>query len=253
MKISSREIDHLLVSHADFDSIATRWTQLGFNLTPEGVEPRCVCFQAVDDEIPNYIALQSGDATQFSMALNVEKLKGEKRSLSWETDDGVEVDVAMVVGDDVTDPVPWFPVSHETPASFMEPEWIVHPNGALAFLAIHVVSDQPAALAQTLKAAWSAKTEEIFDGCVMVKPEEGVVELLIWSPAAYQAEYKGIEAMAPEDKPQIVGIAIAIERARPLQALLRANNIPFALTEGDRVLVAPEQTGGLLIEFLPQN
>jgi len=29
--------------------------------------------------------------------------------------------------------------------------------------------------------------------------------------------------------------------------------VPFALTEGDRVLVAPEQTGGLMIEFLPQN
>ena len=39
----------------------------------------------------------------------------------------------------------------------------------------------------------------------------------------------------------------------PLQALLRANNIPFALTEGDRVLVAPEQSGGLMIEFMPQT
>ncbi len=41
--------------------------------------------------------------------------------------------------------------------------------------------------------------------------------------------------------------------ARPLQAILRANNVPFAVTEGDRVLVSPETTGGLLIEFMPQN
>jgi len=44
-----------------------------------------------------------------------------------------------------------------------------------------------------------------------------------------------------------------IERARPLQALLRANNVPFALAEGDRVLTSPEQSGGVMIEFLPQN
>ncbi len=93
--------------------------------------------------------------------------------------------------------------------------------------------------------------EEIFDGCAMVKT--GAVELLIWSPAAWQAEYKSVEAMAPEHKPAIVGLAIAVERARPLQALLRANNVPFALTEGDRVIVPAEHAGGLAIEFMPQT
>jgi len=253
MKISSREIDHLSVAHADADATATLWSRLGFNLTPEGVEPRCICFQSVDDEIPNYIALKGGDETRFSLAMNVEKLDGEEQTHTWETNDGVEVDVGLVVGAEEAAPVPWFPVRHETPDAFMEPEWIVHPNGALAFLAVHAVSDDPAALARKLNAAWNGRTEVIFDGCVMVKTEEGVVELLIWSPAAYEAEYKGIEAVAPKGKPAIVGIAIAIERARPMQALLRANNVPFALTEGDRILVAPEQTGGLLIEFLPQN
>jgi hypothetical protein len=91
----------------------------------------------------------------------------------------------------------------------------------------------------------------IFEGCAVVKT--GAVELLVWSPTAYQAEYRDIEAMAPKRRPSIAGIAVAVERARPLQALLRANNVPFAITEGDRVLVAPEQTGGLLIEFMPQT
>ena len=95
------------------------------------------------------------------------------------------------------------------------------------------------------------KTEEIFDGCMMVKA--GSVELLIWSPLAYQLEYKALEIMAPQNLPVIVGAAIAIERSRPLQALLRANNVPFALTEGDRVLIAPEQSGGLMLEFMPQT
>ncbi len=91
------------------------------------------------------------------------------------------------------------------------------------------------------KEAWSAKVEEIFDGRMLVKHRH--VELLIWSAAAYQNEYKAIEAMAPQDLPAIVGVTIAVERARPLQALLRANNVPFALAEGDRVLSGPRPVG----------
>jgi hypothetical protein len=77
--------------------------------------------------------------------------------------------------------------------------------------------------------------------------------LLIWSAPAWQLEYKAIEAMAPEDLPQLVGVAIAVERSRPLQALLRANNIGFALGDDGRVIVPPEQAGGLMFEFMPQN
>ena len=118
-------------------------------------------------------------------------------------------------------------------------------------MAVHAVAENPKAIAKALKESWSAKVEEVFDGCMLVKT--GTVELLIWSAAAYQSEYKAIEAMAPQHLPAIVGVTIAVERARPLQALLRANNVPFALAEGDRVLTSPEQSGGLMFEFLPQN
>ena len=250
MKISARDIDHLSVSASDPDATAAKLLQLGFNLTPEGVEPRCICFQPDRDDIPNYIELLAGEETRIALAVNVEELEGEERTHAWETEDGFEVDAGVVVGE-VGGPLPWFPVRHETPDAFMEPEWIVHPNGALALMAIHAVAERPQEIAQVLKVSWSAQVDEIFDGCVMIK--SGTVELLIWSPAAYQNEYKAIEITAPTDLPAIVGATIAIERARPLQALLRANNVPFALAEGDRVLTAPEQSGGLMIEFLPQN
>lgn len=251
MKISARDIDHLSVTASDPEAAARRLGQLGFNLTPEGVEPRCICFQPDRDDVPNYIELLQGDSALASLALNVAELEGEERTHAWETEDGFEVDAGVVIGEGGDEPLPWFPVKHETPDAFMEPEWIVHPNGALGMMAIHAVSEKPKETAKALKAAWNAKVEEIFDGCMMVKA--GSVELLIWSPLAYQLEYKALEIMAPADLPAVVGAAIAIERARPLQALLGANNVPFALAEGDRVLVAPEQTGGLMLEFIPQN
>src|SRR5882724_39036 len=246
MKITARDIDHLSVTAASPDGLAGKLQQIGFTFTPEGVEPRCICFQPAEDDIPNYIELIEGEP-RLALALNVTELEGEERTHVWESEDGYEVDAGVIVGEG-GGPLPWFPVRHETPDAFMEPEWIVHPNGALAMMAIHAVAENTREVAKALQASWSAKVEEIFDGCMMVKA--GSVELLVWSPAAYQQEYKAVEVMAPKELPAVVGATIAIERARPLQALLRANNVAFALGDGDRVLVAPEQAGGLMLEFM---
>ncbi|MFO1157490.1 MAG: VOC family protein [Reyranellaceae bacterium] len=249
MTISARDIDHLSLTLTDPDSAAVSLQQLGFTVTPEGVEPRCICFQPDQDDVPNYVELLQGDPTGTALALNVVDLEGEERAHTWETNDGFEIDAEVVVGEG-GGPLPWFPVRHETPDAFMEPEWIVHPNGALGLIAIHAVAENPRELAKTLKTEWSARTEEIFDGCMLVKT--GTVELLVWSAEAYQAEYKALEVMAPDALPAVVGITIAVERARPLQALLRANNVAFAVAEGDRVLVASDKSAGLMIEFVPQ-
>jgi hypothetical protein len=250
MKITARDIDHLSITAVEPGAVAAKLQQLGFNLTPEGVEPRCICFQPAEDDIPNYIELVEGEA-RVALALNVAQLEGEAHSHAWESEDGYEVEATTVVGPMGGGPLPWFAVKQATPDAFMEPGWIVHPNGALALLAVHAVADDPAATGKTAAAAWGETVEEIFDGCALVKT--GAVELLIWSPAAYQLEYKSVEAMAPELRPAVVGIAVAVERARPLQALLSANNIAFALTEGDRVVVPAEQGSGLMIEFMPQT
>lgn len=250
MNVPARDIDHLTVTTADPGTLSAKLKQVGFTLTPDEVEPLCICFPPAEDDIPNYIEVVEGPADFVTLAINVEDIEGEERSTSWETEDGLVVSAETIVGEG-GGPIPWLPVKQVQPEAFMEPEWIVHPNGALGMMAIHAVSDDPQDTAKKLAKEWKAEAEDIFDGCSVVKT--GAVELLIWSPAGYQAEYKAVEAMAPTRKPAIVGIAVAIERARPLQALLRANNINFALTEGDRVLVPSEQTGGLMIEFMPQT
>jgi hypothetical protein len=227
MKITARDIDHLTLNSTQPGAVATKLEQLGFTLTPDGVWPRCICFVPADEDIPNYIEVAESPVDFMNVAMNVEELKGDKRTFKW------------------------LPVQQLNPDAFVEPELVVHPNGALAFICVHAVSDDPKGTAKQLKAAWGGETEEIFDGCILLRT--GMVELLIWSPAAWLKEYKAIEVMEPLRKPSIVGIAVAVERARPLQALLRSNNVPFAVTEGDRVLVSPETTGGLLIEFMPQN
>ncbi|MBV8410646.1 MAG: hypothetical protein JOY64_23670 [Alphaproteobacteria bacterium] len=250
MAISVRDIDHLRLTLIDPQTAASRLQQLGFTLTPEEVEPRCVCFQPALDDVPNYLELLQGDPPGLSLALNVSELDGEERIYGWETEDGALIEAREIVGG-IEGPLPWFAVRQETPDAFMEPEWIVHPNGALGLTAIHVVAENPRQLASELKHAWGAEMEEVFDGCMVVKT--GALELLVWASAAYQLEYQALEVTAPTTLPTVVGITVAIDRPRPLQALLRANNVPFALAEGDRVLVAEEHVAGLMVEFLPQT
>src|SRR5258705_13669517 len=108
MTISARDIDHLSLTLTDPDSAAVSLQQLGFNLTPEGVEPRCICFQPDQDDVPNYIELLQGDPTTIALALNVVDLEGEERTHAWETDDGFEIDAEVVVGEG-EGPLPWFP------------------------------------------------------------------------------------------------------------------------------------------------
>jgi hypothetical protein len=251
MKIDARDIDHLTLNATDPGAVAAKMEQLGFTLTPDGVWPRCICFMPADEDIPNYIEIAESPVDFMNVAMNVEELKGEKRSFKWELEDG-EVEGSLIVGEG-GGPVPWLTVKQSNPDAFVEPELVIHPNGSLAFICVHAVSEDPKKTAAELGKAWGedARVENVLDGCILVRT--GMVELLIWSPAAWIKEYKAIEVMEPKRMPSITGIAVAVERARPLQALLRANNIPFAVTEGDRVLVSPETTGGLLIEFMPQN
>ena len=120
MNISARDIDHLVITLSDPAPTASRLQQLGFNLTPEGVDPRCICFQPDADDVPNYIELTEGQGAALALAMNVAELEGQERTHAWETEDGFEVDAGVVVGE-TGGPLPWMPVKHETPDAFAEP------------------------------------------------------------------------------------------------------------------------------------
>ena len=109
-------------------------------------------FQPALDEVPNYIELIEGDPPSLAIAANVAELDGEERMHDWETEDGALIEARTIVGPG-DGPLPWFPVRQENPDAFMEPEWIVHPNGALGLTAINAVADDPKATADALAKA----------------------------------------------------------------------------------------------------
>src|ERR1700739_3704819 len=114
MKISARDIDHLSVIASAPDALVAKLQQIGFTFTPEGVEPRCICFQPAADDIPNYLELMEGSPAGLSLAVNVAELEGEERLFSWESEDGYEIDAGLVVGEG-GGPLPWLPVKQLLP------------------------------------------------------------------------------------------------------------------------------------------
>src|SRR5258705_743424 len=99
MKISARDIDHLSLTLSDPEAAAVRLQQLGFNLTPQGVQPRGICFQPDQDDGPNYVELLQGHPTVVALASNVAELEVEERTHAWETEEGVACDSRLVVGE----------------------------------------------------------------------------------------------------------------------------------------------------------
>ena len=251
MKISARDIDHLSLTLSDPEATASRLLQLGFNLTPEGVEPRCICFQPDQDDVPNYVELLQGDPAVVALALNVAELEGEERTHAWETEDGFEVDAGVVVGES-GGPLPWFPVRHETPDAFMEPEWIVHPNGALAMMAIHAVAEDPREVAKALETAWSGQDRGDPRGLHDGEGGLGRTADLVARRLSERIQGARGHGAHRNCRPWSAPPSPSSARGR-CRRCCGANNVPFALGEGDRVLVAPEQAGGLMLEFMPQN
>ena len=119
MKISARDIDHLTMTLTDPARVATQFEQLGFNLTPEDSDPRLICFQPADEDVPNYIDLTEGEFEGFTLAVNVAETKGEERSQRWENEDGLETEATIVVGDGAG-PLPWLPVQHAVTVGLSE-------------------------------------------------------------------------------------------------------------------------------------
>ena len=88
MKINARDIDHLTLNSTQPGAVTAKLEQLGFTLTPDGVWPRCICFVPADEDIPNYIEIAESPVDFMNVAMNVEELKGDKRSFKWEGEEG---------------------------------------------------------------------------------------------------------------------------------------------------------------------
>src|SRR5690349_21529627 len=98
MKSPARDIDHLTLMLSDVATAAKKLEKLGFNLTSDKTDPRLICFQPAEDDIPNYLELTESDMQGVVTVVNVADLQGEERAVHWDNEEGDKVKASIIVG-----------------------------------------------------------------------------------------------------------------------------------------------------------
>lgn len=131
---------------------------------------------------------------------------------------------------------------HETPELVFQPEVQSHPNGAVALDAVILVVEEPALAARRFGAladgAEHGDARERWFG-----PPGDRLGLL--APAAFRARYPGVQI------PRVPWAGAMVVRVNDGRALRSAAEAPLQLGPTGAPFVAPEQAGGVVVEFVP--
>jgi catechol 2,3-dioxygenase-like lactoylglutathione lyase family enzyme len=264
-------IDHTLVGVRDLEAAQSAWRRLGFTITPRGrhigwgTGNYCIMFRDDYVELLGII-----DATQFLNRLDaLLETRGEGfLGLAFAAASPSDVHAAFP---DITQPpkdlgrllelpegdvtprfslvhfdpeatpgLSSFSVTHLTPEMLRRPEWLDHPNGAIGLEGVTLAVADPSALAPAYAALFGQPSFRSGQGRLEVKVGRHTLRFL--SPDRLSRRYPGL---AP--------IPVMTVRCRDLEAthsFLIGQGIPLTNAAGARLVIAPEQANGVVLEFV---
>lgn len=126
------------------------------------------------------------------------------------------------------------------------PDWQKHPNGARGVAAVSYVDDARGSLADRFARLYGAPAR---DGAGAAVFDTGCGRLVVLSPDEAAGRFAGIGLPRfATERPHAVALTIAVESLERLTRCLAAGGIAHDATP-DRVLVAPEQCGNVILDF----
>lgn len=132
---------------------------------------------------------------------------------------------------------------HDTPELVFQPQYMNHPNGAIALTEILIVTDTPAIYATKYELYTGHKGKEIANNHYVV--DLGFSSIIIVDP-------ERLDNIIPYYKipvlPFMAAFTIMVASLRLLCEVLTENNVPFTKMAGD-VIVYPEHAGGCAVVF----
>jgi len=273
-------IDHTLVGVRDLEAARNVWQRLGFTVTPRG--------RHIGWGTGNYcIMLASGyiellgivDATQFTNNLDLFlKTREGLMGFAFATNDaaacaaslrnaGIEAEgpkqlkrlLELPEGTVVPEfalvhPAPEaipglkaFVCQHLTPDLVRRPDWLAHPNNAVSLLGMTIAADQPRALVPAWRKLLGDKAVRADAAAMLV--ETGGGRLLFATPETLATRYREVAPVPNFKRPWAVAMSLGVsDLARCERALRDGGFNPVRL--GDGIVLPPEATGGMFLEFL---
>ena len=270
-------IDHAIIGVRNLEGAREAYEKLGFRATPRGrhvgwgTANYCLMFEndyleilgivdpdAFSNNLDSFLETREGllsivlrttdaAATRAAWAdagLEPEDVKDLSRLLEPDTElrfQNVMLDAAK------TADVPMFACSHLTADDMRQPGWTEHPNGAVGIKTVTAVTNEPAAVIESMSRIFgSAKITET-DNTVAVHTGRGV--LLFATPDDLDMLHPQLRMELDTDQ---AALAVLSVRVRDLQGTvdwLEKAGIPFKREAGGIIGVSAEHACGVMLEF----
>ncbi|MFO1038368.1 MAG: VOC family protein [Geminicoccaceae bacterium] len=273
-------IDHVIVGVNDLEAARATYGRLGFTCTPRGrhvgwgTANYCVMFERDYLELLGIVdptqftngldrLLESGEGMlgavfgtrdpeatyEFWKANGLEPAEPQALGRLLEGDAPADLKFRNVLLDrSKTAGLGFFACQHLTPEPLRRPQWLQHPNGAVAIRSCTIVANEAApvsaVLAQMLGTAAVSSTDKVHaaharNGSILVAPPEDAGLLHPW-------------ARIPEsvDAPRFAVLTIAVEDRQRTASCLDAEHVTFGRSVNGDIMVPPDQANGVAIEFV---
>ena len=271
-------IDHVVIAVRDLERARIGWTRLGFALTPRGrhlgqaTANYCVMFARDYMELLGLVeANETGRLAAF-----LDRREGAK-ALAFAPDGPIEGTAAALaaLGLHPAEPralarqielpeetlVPRFAIlplppketpaldcfvcAHLTPELMRRPEWLAHPNGAVALRSVYVVAGETAPLLPAYDRLFGLHEVTTTDAVAVVRA--GPHRLLFATPDDFETMHPGIRLDPDFPLPGIAALELAVASRERTADYLTQWQIAFdAMPDGRLAVLAAEANGTIL-------
>ena len=136
--------------------------------------------------------------------------------------------------------------SHLTPELMRQPEWLVHPNGAVGLRAVHVLVDSTAPLLSAYDRLFGIVQVTTTDAVAVV--HIGRQRLVFSTPDDFQTMHPGIDLGSEFSPPGIVALELDVERIARTADYLTRQPVAFdMMPDGSLAVPAGEASGAILL------
>lgn len=269
-------VDHAVLRVTDLDAAEVLWRRLGFTLTPRGFHTgRGSANHTTPFAAGDYLELLHippgadtspyGDKPVGPLAVALKASDGQglhdeivDRGFTFAPPrplarpvmiDGVAREARFL-----TVPMPQvgipelsiFACQHFTPELVWRPEWQAHANGVTGLAGLLAVSADPAGLAPAYASLFG--DDAVAETAEGIRVALGAGLLSVLAPAAFAQRFPGIELPGEAEAGVFAGVTLSADLARTA-AVLEAAGVAVARPAPGRLVLAPAQTGGTLLEF----
>lgn len=274
-------LDHTVLAAHDLEAARQTYARLGFTLTPRGrhigwaTGNYCIMFPGNYIELlgiadaggytagleeilrqrgegVHKIVLGSRDAaaTRASLlaaGIAASEVQSLKRALELPGGNVLPAFSLVHLPPEATPDVSAFVCQHLTPDLLRQPDWLLHPNGAIQLAGVVIACDDPGSA--------SSAYERLFGGGSTVQTDHLVTArigdeyLLFARPDDLSSLFPDIDHDPTRPTPYVAGMRLRVHNPEAAAMYFRAAGVPYEQAIDGAVLVTSEAAHGCFLEF----